>query len=153
NRDLVWSRCTASHPVTGGVNMADLDRARELVRQARTIAVVGVSSVPEKASHQVASYLIEAGYEVYLVNPDETEVFGLPVYDRVQDVPRRVDIVDIFRRAEAVPPVVEDAIAAGAGAVWMQLGIVDEAAAERAREAGLEVVMDRCLECEHGELT
>ena len=87
------------------------------------------------------------------MNPDVTEeILGLPVYDRVQDLPERVDIVDIFRRPNVVPPVVEDAIAAGAGAVWMQLGIVNEEAAQRAREAGLEVVMDRCTKVEHGQL-
>src|SRR5262245_40701758 len=113
------------------------------MRDARTIAVVGISSDPERPSNEVTRYLIAAGYSIYLVNPDETEIFGLPVYDRVQDLPEPVDIVDIFRRPEHVPPVVEDAIAAHAQAVWMQLGIVNEAAAQRARDAGLEVVMDR----------
>jgi predicted CoA-binding protein len=132
--------------------MTELDRPLELMRDARTIAVVGVSSSPAKASNEVAAYLIAAGYTVYLVNPDEDEVLGMPVYDRVQDLPERVDIVDVFRRPAVVPPVVEDAIAAGAGAVWMQLGIVNEAAAARAREAGLEVVMDRCTKIDHGRL-
>jgi predicted CoA-binding protein len=130
----------------------ELDRPLELMRDARTIAVVGVKNEPEKASNYVTAYLIAAGYTVYLVNPDETEVFGMPVYDRVQDLPERVDIVDIFRRPAQVPPVVEDAIAAGARAVWMQLGIVNEDAAARARAAGLEVVMDRCTKVEHGRL-
>ena len=129
-----------------------LDRPLELLRDARTIAVVGISSAPRKASHGVTAYLIEAGYTVYLVNPDETEVFGMPVYDRVRDLPEPVDIVDIFRRPEHVPPVVEDAIAANARAVWMQLGIVNEAAAQRARAAGLEVVMDRCTKIDHARL-
>ena len=127
----------------------ELDRSLELMRDARTIAVVGISSDPERPSNEVTRYLIAAGYSIYLVNPDETEIFGLPVYDRVQDLPEPVDIVDIFRRPEHVPPVVEDAIAAHARAVWMQLGIVNEAAAQRARDAGLEVVMDRCVKMEH----
>lgn len=132
--------------------MADFDRAEGLLREATTIAVVGVKDEPEKASYFVARYLIDAGYKVYLVNPDEREIFGLPVYDRVQDLPERVDIVDIFRRAEDVGPVVEDAIEAGARAVWMQAGIVNEGAGQRARDAGLEVVMDRCTHCVHEEL-
>jgi predicted CoA-binding protein len=130
----------------------ELDRPLELMRDARTIAVVGVKDDPEKASNYVTAYLIGVGYTIYLVNPDETEVFGMPVYDRLQDLPERVDIVDIFRRPAQVPPVIEDAIAAGARAVWMQLGIVNEDAAARAREAGLEVVMDRCTKVEHGRL-
>jgi predicted CoA-binding protein len=126
-----------------------MDRAVELMRDAKTIAVVGVSSRPDRPSHDVARYLIDAGYTVYLVNPTETEIFGQPVYASVRDLPEPVDIVDIFRRPADVPPVVEDAIAAGARTVWMQLGIVNEDAAARARDAGLEVVMDRCTKIEH----
>jgi predicted CoA-binding protein len=132
--------------------MVELDRPLEVLRDARTIAVVGVKNEPEKASYYVTEYLIAAGYKVYLVNPDESEVFGMEVYDRVQDLPERVDIVDIFRRPEVVPPVVEDAIAANARAVWTQLGIVNEEAAEMARAAGLEVVMNRCTKVDHGRL-
>ena len=98
--------------------MAGLDHAVELIRDAKTIAVVGVSSKPDRASNEVAKYLIDAGYQVYLVNPMETEIFGMPVYDSVQALPEPVDIVDIFRRPEDVPPVVADAIAAGAKTVW-----------------------------------
>jgi predicted CoA-binding protein len=129
-----------------------MDRAMELIRDAKTIAVVGVSSRPDRPSNEVAKYLIDHGYEVYLVNPTETEIFGLPVYDSVRDLPRPVDIVDIFRRPGDVPPVVDDAVAAGAKVVWMQLEIVNEAAAEVARAAGLEVVMDRCTKIEHERL-
>lgn len=131
---------------------SELDLPLRLMRDARTIAVVGVSSHPTRPSHQVTRYLIDAGYTVYLVNPDETEVFGMPVYDRVQDLPEPVDIVDVFRRPGVVPPVVEDAIEAGAGAVWMQQGILNEEAAARARAAGLEAVMDRCTKIEHQRL-
>lgn len=121
----------------------------ETMVQARTIAVVGASSNPRRASNDVARYLIEAGYTVYLVNPTETEILGRPVYASLRDLPEPVDIVDIFRRAADVPPVVEDAITAGARCVWMQLEIVDESSAARAAEAGLTVVMDRCTKIEH----
>ena len=129
-----------------------MERSIELMRDAKTIAVVGVSSDPSRPSNDVARHLIDAGYTVYLVNPTETEIFGMPVYDAVAEVPEPVDIVDIFRRPEDVPPVVADAIASGAKAVWMQLGIVNEAAAAEARAAGLEVVMDRCAKIEHGKI-
>jgi predicted CoA-binding protein len=129
-----------------------MDRAMELMRDAGTIAVVGVSSDPTRDSHDVARYLMRHGYKVYMVNPTETEVLGEPVYASVRDLPEPVDIVDIFRRPEFVGPIVEDAVAAGAKAVWMQLRIVNEEAAERAREGGLEVVMDRCTKIEHARL-
>ena len=129
-----------------------MEHSVELIRDAKTIAVVGVSSRADRASNEVAKYLIDARYTVYLVNPTETEIFGMPVYDAVAEVPEPVDIVDIFRRPADVPPVVDDAIAAGAKAVWMQLGIVNEDAAAKAREAGLEVVMDRCTKIEHWAL-
>ena len=129
-----------------------MEHSVELIRDAKTIAVVGVSSRADRASNEVAKYLIDARYTVYLVNPTETEIFGMPVYDAVAEVPEPVDIVDIFRRPEDMPPVVADAIASGAKAVWMQLGIVNEAAAAEARAAGLEVVMDRCAKIEHGKI-
>jgi predicted CoA-binding protein len=123
-----------------------------LMRDAKTIAVVGVSSNPSRPSNDVTRYLIDAGFTIYLVNPTETEIFGMPVYASVRDLPEPVDIVDIFRRPADVPPVVDDAIAAGAKAVWMQMGIVNEDAAAKAREAGLQVVMDRCTKVEHRRL-
>jgi len=129
-----------------------VDRAIELMRDAHTIAVVGVSSNPDRPSNEVALYLQEHGFTVYMVNPRETEVLGQPAYASVRDLPEPVDIVDIFRRSPDVPPVVDDAIAAGAKAVWMQLDIVHEEAAALAREAGLEVVMDRCTKIEHAKL-
>jgi predicted CoA-binding protein len=131
-----------------------VEDARRLLRAARTIAVVGVSSDPTRPSNEVAQYLIAAGYEVSLVNPAEPgPIFGLPVYDTLAEVPGHIDIVDVFRRPQYVPPVVEEAIAVGAGAVWMQLEIINEDAASAAREAGLEVVMDRCTKIEHGMMT
>ncbi|MFA7249948.1 MAG: CoA-binding protein [Dehalococcoidia bacterium] len=130
-----------------------MEHSLELMRDARTIAVVGISSNPDRPSNDVAKYLIDAGYTVYLVNPmEEQDIFGLPVYDSVRDLPEAVDIVDIFRRPGDVPPVVADAIASGARAVWMQLGIVNEEAAAQARAAGLDVVMDRCTKIEHRRL-
>jgi predicted CoA-binding protein len=130
-----------------------MERSLELMRDAKTIAVVGVSSKPDRASNEVAKYLIDAGYTVYLVNPmEEGEIFGLPVYDSVEELPEPVDIVDVFRRPGDVPPVVADAIAARAKTVWMQLGIVNEEAAAEARAAGLEVVMDLCTKIQHQKL-
>ena len=129
-----------------------MDHSIELMRDAKTIAVVGVSANPTRPSNDIARYLIDAGYTVYLVNPTETEIFGRMVYPSVRELPEPVDIVDIFRRSGDVPPVVDDAIAAGAKAVWMQLGIVNEDAAAKARAAGLDVVMDLCTKVEHRRL-
>ncbi|MEX1022452.1 MAG: CoA-binding protein [Dehalococcoidia bacterium] len=128
-----------------------MERAAEIIRDAKTIAVVGVSSNPDKASNGVAKYLIDQGFTVYLVNPTETDkqIFERQVYGNVRDLPEPVDIVDIFRRPEQVDPVIDDAIAANAKTVWMQLGIVNEDAAAKAREAGIEVVMDACTKIEH----
>jgi predicted CoA-binding protein len=130
----------------------ELDDALRLMRDAKTIAVVGASSDPRRPSNDVSRYLIEAGYMVYFVNPNEERIFGQPVYDSLDEVPEPVDIVDVFRRSEHVPPVVDDAIAAGASAVWMQLAITHDEAAAKARAAGLEVVMDRCTKIEHRRL-
>lgn len=133
----------------GGAMASELDEAVRIMRDAKTIAVVGVSSDPSRDSNDVAGYLMRAGYTVYMVNPTEDEVLGQRCYDSVRELPEPVDIVDIFRRPQFVPEVVDDAIEAGAGTVWMQLRIVHEEAAARAREAGLEVVMDRCTKVEH----
>ena len=124
----------------------------ELMKKSKSIAVVGVSARPNRPSYEVAEYLIEVGYEVFLVNPRETEILGRRVYDSISSLPKKVDIVDIFRKASDVPPVVEDAIRAGAAAIWMQLDIVNEAAANEAASAGLEVVMDRCTKIEHKKI-
>ena len=121
----------------------------DLLRKSRVIAVVGLSSKKFRPSYGVAEYMQRAGYRIIPVNPHETEVLGEKSYARLEDVPEHVDIVDIFRRSEFVLPVVEDAIRMGASAVWMQEGVVDEEAAEKARSAGLAVVMDRCILKEH----
>lgn len=111
--------------------------------------MVGLSGNSSRPSHFVAIYLRSRGYEIIPVNPREKEILGLTSYASLKDIPGPVDIVDIFRDPAAVPPIVEDAITIGAKAVWMQLGIVSEPAAERAKAAGLEVVMDRCMKIEH----
>jgi len=121
----------------------------ELLRTSKTIAVVGLSNRKTRASHGVSEYMQHAGYRIIPVNPHETEVLGEKAYPSLQDVPVKVDIVDIFRRSEFVPPIVEEAIRIGATAVWMQEGVVHEEAAARARSAGLFVVMDRCILKDH----
>jgi uncharacterized protein len=117
----------------------------KLLDSSSTVAVVGLSSKPHRASFGVAEHLQSAGYQVVPVNPNESMVLGEKAYARLEDAPGKIDIVDIFRRSEHVPEVVEAAIRVGARAVWMQLGIVNEQAAARARSAGLLVVMDRCI--------
>jgi predicted CoA-binding protein len=121
----------------------------DLLRKSRVIAVVGLSSKKFRPSYGVAEYMQKEGYRIIPVNPNETEVLGEKAYARLEDVPEHIDIVDIFRRSEFVPPLVEDAIRMGASAVWMQEGVVHEQAAEKARSAGLVVVMDRCILKEH----
>lgn len=124
----------------------------ELLRSARTIAVVGLSGKPWRPSHGVAEYMQRAGYRIIPVNPNETEVLGEKAYPSLEAVPEKVDIVNVFRRPEYVPEIVEAAIRIGAPAIWLQEGVVNEAAAERARQAGLFVVMDRCILKEHRRL-
>ena len=125
---------------------------RQMLEDSRTVAVVGLSAHPQTDSHRVAKYLKEHGYHVIPVNPTVDEVLGEPSYPTVQAIPEAPDVVDMFRAAEHAPAIVEDAIAAGAKTVWMQLGIVNEEAAARAREGGLKVVMDRCMMREHKRL-
>jgi uncharacterized protein len=124
----------------------------ELLRASRTIAVVGLSGRRSRPSYGVSEYMQGAGYRIIPVNPREEEVLGEKAYPDLASVPVAIDIVDIFRRAEFVPEIVEAAIRAGAKAVWMQEGIVHDDAARRAREAGLTVVMDRCILKEHRRL-
>jgi len=125
------------------------DVVAQILRGAKTIAVVGLSSNPMRASHEVAEYLKTAGYRIIPVNPNETEVLGERAYARLEDVPEPVDIVDVFRRAEEVPAVAESAIGIGAKVLWMQLGIENAGSAEKALAAGLVVVEDSCLMVEH----
>ena len=121
----------------------------EILERYRIIAVVGLSSHPWRASYSVSRYMQNAGYRIIPVNPLETEVLGEKAYPTLDDVPETFEIVDIFRRPEYVPDIVEAAIRRGARVIWMQLGVVNEAAAARARAAGLEVVMDRCILQDH----
>jgi len=124
------------------------DRVRILERYKR-IAMVGLSSNPFRPSHFAAIYMISEGYDVTPVNPREQEVLGRKSYATLRDAPGPIEIVDIFREPAAVPQIVDEAIAAGAKVIWMQLGVIHEEAAEKARQAGLEVVMDRCVKIEH----
>jgi hypothetical protein len=117
----------------------------ELLATAKTIAVVGLSPKSYRASFGVTETLQSSGYHVFPVNPKETEILGEKCYARLEDIPEKIDIVDIFRRAEFVPEIVDAAIRIGARAIWMQEGVEDEKSAERARRAGLFVVMDRCI--------
>ena len=117
----------------------------------KNVAVVGISADPSRPSNEVAGYLIRQGFNVYLVNPMIEKLFDRPVYPDLASVPAPVEVVDVFRRSEEAGAVVDQAIAAGAKAVWMQEGVIDEAAAERARNAGLTVVMDRCMLKEHAK--
>lgn len=123
---------------------------RRILRECSRIAVVGLSDRPWRPSHRVARYLLEQGYDVIPVNPQAHEILGRRCYPALTAVPGPVDLVDIFRRAEHIPGIVDEAIRIGARAVWMQSGLADEASAERARRAGLWVVMDRCIMIEHG---
>jgi len=129
-----------------------MNEIAKLLRDTGVIAVVGLSSRPWRASYGVPEYMQSAVYRIIPVNPREQEVLGEKAYARLEDVPEPVDMVNIFRRSEFVPEIVESAIRVGAKSIWMQEGVVHEAAAQRAREAGLVVVMDRCLVKEHRRL-
>ena len=124
----------------------------KILKESRTIAVVGLSPRPERPSYSVARYLQAQGYRIIPVNPSIDEVLGERSYPDLASIPETVDVVDIFRRSEHVPPIVEEAIAVGARAVWMQEGVVHEKAAQQAKAAGLLVVMDRCMLKEHRRL-
>jgi predicted CoA-binding protein len=134
---------------TYSLEMNSKETIERILLECRTIAVVGLSSSPARPSHGVASYMRRHGYRVIPVNPNETEVFGDKSFPSLADVPERVDLVDIFRRSEEAGKAVDAAIAVGARAVWLQEGVIDYAAAERALDAGLLVVMDRCWLKEH----
>jgi predicted CoA-binding protein len=138
---LPESASAIAHPGT--------DAILELLNKYRTIAVVGLSSNPMRPSFGVTEYMQEAGYRIIPVNPNETEVLGEHSYARLEDVPEKIDIVNVFRRTEDVPPVVESAIRIGAKVVWMQSGIENQAASEMARAAGLVVIEDACILVEH----
>ena len=122
---------------------------RRILEECRTIAVVGLSSDPSRPSNSVSGYMRRQGYRVIPVNPNETSVFGEKAYPDLAAVPEKIDLVDVFRRWDEAGKAVDEAIAVGAKAVWMQEGVIDAAAAQRAEDAGLMVVMDRCWLKEH----
>jgi len=129
------------------------DAALNLLRNSLSIAIVGVSDKPDRASNQVAQYMVEhTNYTLYFVNPAIKELFGQPVYASLTDIPAHVDIVDVFRKVEDMPPILDEAIAIGARTFWMQLGLRDEALAKVGEEAGLTVVQDKCIKIEHQKL-
>jgi predicted CoA-binding protein len=121
----------------------------KILKEYRTVAIVGASSDPERPSFRVLRYLSEHGYKVIPVNPNEHEILGMTCYPNLGSIPEKVEVVDIFRKSEAVMPVVEEAIKIGAKAVWMQEGVVNDEAATKARDAGLLVVMDKCMRKQH----
>ncbi|MBI4278289.1 MAG: CoA-binding protein [Armatimonadetes bacterium] len=125
---------------------------RQILVTTKTTAVVGLSDKPDRPSRGIAAYLQEQGYRIIPVNPTITEALGEKAYASLRDIPEPVDVVQIFRRPEDVPPIVEDAIAIGARVVWMQPGIVHEETAARAKAAGLQVVMDTCMRATHRAL-
>ena len=126
------------------------DEIRHLLGTARTVAMVGLSKKSERPSNYVATYLLSEGYRLIPVNPRETEILGQKCYPDLQSIPEKVDIVDIFRRASECDKIVEDAIAIQAKAIWMQLTIINIEAAAKARKAGLQAIVDRCMKMEHG---
>jgi len=142
NEDLSRS---GKHPSTASAG----DPVSEILKNSHTIAVVGLSGRQHRPSYGVAEYLQSAGYRIIPVNPSETEVLGEKSYARLEDIPEHVDIVDIFRRSEFVPEIVESAIRIGARGVWMQEGVAQPEAAETARRAGLFVIMNTCILKEH----
>jgi len=139
------------HGAREHVNTGPSDPIYELLKSSRTIAVVGLSSRKFRPSFGVAQYMQSAGYRIIPVNPAEKEVLGEKCYATLEEIPEKIEIVDIFRRSEFVPEVVESAIRIGAKAIWMQEGVIHAEAAEKARRAGLFVVMDLCILKEHAK--
>ncbi|MGC8898228.1 MAG: CoA-binding protein [Bacteroidota bacterium] len=128
------------------------DRLRSILTSAKTIAVVGLSDKPERDSYIVAEYLLNNGYTVFPVNPKATSILGMQTYPNLRSVPHSIDIVDVFRRPEAVPPIVDETIEIGAPILWLQLGVINEEAAQRALSHGITVIMNRCIKIEHNRL-
>ena len=125
---------------------------KEILLSTKTIASVGLSSNPSKESYGIVQYLKDQGYRIFPVNPTATEIMGEKAYPDLSSIPDTVDVVQVFRKPEDVPPVVEEAIKIGAKVVWMQEGVVHEGAAQKARDAGLQVVMDACMRATHRRL-
>ena len=132
--------------------MDDINTLRRILRESRVIAVVGLSADWYRPSYFAAKYMQEHGYRVIPVNPKYPQILGEKCYRSLRDIPEKVDIVDVFRKTADVLPIAEDAIAIGAKVLWQQLGVRNDAAAAKARAAGLQTVMDRCVKIEHGRL-
>lgn len=132
--------------------MTDIPTLRRILKENHVVAMVGLSANWYRPSYFAAKYLLDHGYRVIPVNPQYKEVLGQKCYASLREVPEKVDIVDCFRKSKEIMPLADDAIAIGAKVLWMQLGVVNEAAAEKARKAGLEVVMDRCMKIEYARL-
>jgi predicted CoA-binding protein len=132
--------------------MEDISTLRRILAENRVLAVVGLSADWFRPSYFAAKYMLEHGYKVIPVNPKYDRILGQRCYKSLKDIGEKVDLVDVFRKTQDVMPVAEEAIAIGARVLWQQLGVKNEAAAERARAAGLETVMDRCVKIEHGRL-
>ena len=132
--------------------MDDINTLRRILKECRVLAVVGLSASWHRPSYFAAKYMLAHGYRVIPVHPQYPEVLGQKCYASLREIPEKVDLVDVFRKTADVMPVAEDAIAIGAKVLWQQLGVKNEAAAARARAAGLECVMDRCVKIEHARL-
>jgi predicted CoA-binding protein len=130
----------------------DINTLRRILKQTKTIAVVGLSANWWRPSYFAAKYLQGHGYRIVPVNPRYPQILNEKCYPSLRDIPFKVDVVDCFRRSEEIPAIADDAIAIGAKVLWMQLGVINQAAAQKARAAGLEIVMDRCMKIEHGRL-
>lgn len=130
-----------------------MDEAAEILKKSKFVAIVGLSSNPERPSNIVGKYLKEQGYKIIPVNPGEKTILGETSYPDLASIPVKVDVVDVFRKSEDIPPIARDAIKIGAKAIWMQEGITNEAAAAEASQAGLKVVMNKCMRKEHMKLT
>jgi predicted CoA-binding protein len=131
----------------------DTDEIRRILEESRNVAVVGLSEKPYRTSHAIARTLQRFGYRIFPVNPNLTgPVLGEEPYATLEEIPERIDIVNVFRRSEKVPPVARDAVAAGAKVLWMQMGVINEEAAQHAKEHGLTVVMDRCIKVDYASL-
>jgi len=134
------------------LTMDDINTLRRILHESRTIAVVGLSADWFRPSYFAAKYMQEHGYRVIPVNPKYESILGEKCYKSLRDIPEKVDLVDVFRKSNDVMPIAEEAISIGAKVLWQQLGVKNEAAAAKARAAGLEAVMDRCVKIEHGRL-
>jgi hypothetical protein len=131
---------------------ASLEAIKAILQNYKVVAVVGLSPKPERPSFQVAHYLKEHGYRIVPVNPGQKEILGEKCYPNLKEIPFPIEVVDIFRNVEAIPAIVDEAITVGAKVVWMQQGLVEPASAQKAREADLQVVMDRCMKVDHAQL-